>query len=82
MSTCNACQAEIKFARTQSNRNVMLDAAPNPEGPFIIVDRDRRRKPIVRKLRAGEAWPGVRFTTHDLTCPARSKEGDSHVRVE
>lgn len=65
MSACKSCGAVLRWAKTEADKAISLDATPTPDGNVIIV------KGVAVVLTKGTlVQPGIdRYTAHWATCP-------------
>lgn len=71
MSWCRECHAEIRFAPTEKGSSMPLNAAPNPEGPIILLGHPGTVHWLSEKEKTEMATDGVlryRFMPHWKTC--------------
>jgi hypothetical protein len=68
-TTCERCQAEILFVRTDNGKKMPIDAKPSPDGN-IAVSRNVVGTHVGHALRAGESpIPGERrHLAHFASC--------------
>lgn len=61
MSHCSSCPAEIVWGRTPTGKAMPLDAAPDPNGMWVLDDGN------IRKAEESDTAP--HYTSHFATCP-------------
>lgn len=71
MSTCRACPAEIRWARTTNGKTIPLDAEPDPAGNVRLVDDVAHVIGPDPTLDPDD--DGVRYMPHHATCPGWGK---------
>jgi hypothetical protein len=65
---CRSCEADVVWARTEKNRSMILDAAPNDAGTFVLVSVTPAK--CERFNEFDGAHQGLyRFVSHWATCP-------------
>jgi hypothetical protein len=78
MAECKSCGAPIRWAWTDKDKRMPLDAEPSEKGNMEIIGygtKDGTTEPIVRVLKKGEGdtLPGLepppRYISHFATCP-------------
>ena len=65
---CSTCGARMVWVVTDKGKRMPLDPEPTADGNVV-----RTGEQTVRYLTAGEAWTGLRFTSHFATCPDAAK---------
>ena len=79
---CDACEAEIVWARTVNSKNMPVNATPTSKGTQIL--RVVNGVLVVRTLRADEqpAEGERRWTAHRALCPAAERFRDTPAPAE
>jgi len=63
MSRCRSCRAPIRWATTETGKNIPLDLEPVPKGNLVL------EAGVVRVVPPGEG----RYVSHFSTCPNSKK---------
>lgn len=71
MSWCRACHAEIRFAKTEGDSVMPLDAKPVPDGPIVLLGHPAKAHWLTKEELAEVNTDGkyrYRFMPHWKTC--------------
>lgn len=72
MSTCRACPAEIRWARTTNGKAIPLDATPHPDGNVRLVGEVAHVIGPAPTLDPDD--DGTRYMPHHATCTGWKKD--------
>jgi hypothetical protein len=65
VTPCRSCKAPIIWAKTNSGKNIPLDAEPCTDGNICIKDG----LAVVVSDKQGGVWPLPFYKSHFATCP-------------
>lgn len=67
VTTCNSCEAEIRWVVTAKGKRMPLDADPSFDGRYVFAQRGSDRVSYLGE-RELENWTGDKYASHFATC--------------
>ena len=67
-SRCRACQAVIRWAKTENGKPIPMDPDPVPDGNYVVSTQG-----VAHALKKNEEATGETWVSHFATCPKREQ---------